>query len=190
MDERTELLKRIEELEEKLRQCQQREQELEALIEEYNEVMKKQFQVFDDFFEKLGTTKMIDPLTRVYAKDHFLRLLSYQHQRAFEENTPYTIFFVKTKVSKNEREKALMKIGKILKECVRVPLDSVGRYSDDTFALFVIGVGKETAPNIEERIKNHIESIGGIEYSIAYKSYPEDFMDLEKAILDLEKAVA
>ena len=63
MDERTELLKRIEELEEKLRQCQQREQELEALIEEYNEVMKKQFQVFDDFFEKLGTTKMIDPLT-------------------------------------------------------------------------------------------------------------------------------
>ncbi|MCD6551347.1 MAG: diguanylate cyclase [Thermotoga sp.] len=184
-----ELLKRIEELEKKLKQCQEREKELESLIEEYNEVLKKQFQVFDDFFEKLGTKKMIDPLTRVYSKDHFLRLLSYQHQRSFEENIPYTIFFVKVQSRGEEKESTLMRVGKVLKECVRVPLDSVGRYSEDIFALFVVDVPKSVAPKIAERIENFIKDIP-VEYKIAFKSYPKDFMDLEKAVSELKKAVS
>jgi PleD family two-component response regulator len=188
VSDNAELLKKIEELERKLRQCQEREKELESLIEEYNEVLKKQFQVFDDFFEKLGTKKMIDPLTRVYSKDHFLRLLSYQHQRSFEENTPYTIFFVKVQPSDTDKESTLMKVGKVLKECVRVPLDSVGRYSEDIFALFVVDVSKSVAPKIAERIENSIKGIPA-EHKIAFKSYPEDFMDLEKVLSELEKAV-
>ncbi|PLV58704.1 diguanylate cyclase domain-containing protein [Thermotoga sp. KOL6] len=190
MDDREELIRKINELEEKLKRCQQRQQELENLIEEYNDVLKKQFQVFDDFFEKLGTKKMIDPLTRVYSKDHFLKLLSYQHQRSFEENTPYTIFFVKVKLPEEEKERILMRVGKVLKECVRVPLDSVGRYSDDTFALFVVDASKTLAPKIKERIENFLKNISGIDYKVVYKSYPEDFMDLDKILSDLEKAVS
>ena len=189
MSGHAELLKRIEELEKKLKQCQEREKELESLIEEYNDVLKKEFQVFDDFFEKLGTKKMIDPLTRVYSKDHFLRLLSYQHQRSFEENIPYTIFFVKVQSRGEEKESTLMRVGKVLKECVRVPLDSVGRYSEDIFALFVVDVPKSVAPKIAERIENFIKDIP-VEYKIAFKSYPEDFMDLEKAVSELKKAVS
>lgn len=190
-EEREVLLEKIRLLEEKLKACQERERELETLLSEYNDILKRQFQLFDEFFEKLGTKSMIDPTTRVYSRDHFMKLLSYQHQKSFEENIPYSIFMVKLSNLKEleNKEMVLMKVGKSLKECVRVPLDSVARYSEDTFIMFTVDVNKEVSGKIMERISNSLENIPSLRVKLSFKNYPEDFVDLELALSELERMV-
>ena len=182
-----ELMERIKDLEEKLEQCKKREEELESMLNEYNEIIKKQFEAIDSFFENLGTKRIVDPLTRVYTKDHILKLLSHYHQKAFEENVEYALFSVKLSNLDDfkgmDKEKVLMISGKVLKECVRVPLDNVGRYSENIFLLIVTEVGKEVCGKIEKRIMDAFKSkLPSLNVEISYAFYPEEFEDLDKAL--------
>ena len=183
-----ELLARIKELEELLESCKQREKEMEQMLQEYNELVKRQFELFDSFVKDIGTKRLIDPLTRVYTKDHIMRLISYYHEKAFEERLEYGILAVRItnldELLPLERESNLVLLGKILRDSVRVPLDSIGRYSEDTFIILLTDINKENAEKVRARVEEMIEVQMGDEVRVktALRVYPEDGEDMEKLI--------
>ncbi len=180
---REELIRRIKELEDENTILKSRQDELEGLLVEYSTIMKKQFEVFDDFVKDVGTRRMIDPLTRVYSKEHLLKLITYYHQKAFEEGFGYSIIVITLKELANieqiEREHRLLSVGKLLKELVRVPLDSVGRYSEDQFIVLLTEVNKEISEKVLGRIENSIKNYG-IPYELKMVTYPDDSTNLEE----------
>ena len=182
------LLDKIKELEELLENCRQREKEMEGMLQEYNELVKRQFELFDSFVKDIGTKRIIDPLTRVYSRDHIMKLIAYYHEKAFEENFSYGILTVRIanleELLPLERESNLVLLGKILRDSVRVPLDSIGRYSEDTFIILLTDVNKENAERVRDRVEEMIKVQMGedIEVKISLKVYPDDGEDMEKLI--------
>jgi len=51
-----ELIQKVRELEDEVSRLKMRESELEMLLSEYSSIMKKQFEVFDDFIKDVGNT--------------------------------------------------------------------------------------------------------------------------------------
>ncbi len=192
LDELEKLKMRVQQLEDELQMCKQRERELEELLDQYTELLKQELKSYDDFVGDIGTSKMIDPLTRVFNKDYFLKFLTYFHQRAFEESIPYGVVLVKIK-NYDELERTVgdgdkwrtfsMQFGKSLKESVRVPLDTVGRLSKDTFAVILTEIDKDVMDKVVERIKNRLESLnlgfGTPDIKMVHVHYPEDTINLE-----------
>ena len=192
LDELEKLKMRVQQLEDELQMCKQRERELEGLLDQYTELLKQELKSYDDFVGDIGTSKMIDPLTRVFNKDYFLKFLTYFHQRAFEESIPYGVVLVKIK-NYDELERTVgdgdkwrtfsMQFGKSLKESVRVPLDTVGRLSKDTFAVILTEIDKDVMDKVVERIKNRLESLdlgfGTPDIKMVHVHYPEDAINLE-----------
>ena len=192
LDELEKLKMRVQQLEDELQMCKQRERELEELLDQYTELLKQELKSYDDFVGDIGTSKMIDPLTRVFNKDYFLKFLTYFHQRAFEESIPYGVVLVKIK-NYDELERTVgdgdkwrtfsMQFGKSLKESVRVPLDTVGRLSKDTFAVILTEIDKDVMDKVVERIKNRLESLdlgfGTPDIKMVHVHYPEDAINLE-----------
>lgn len=186
---REELLRKVMELEDEVTRLKMRESELEILLNEYSSIMKKQFEVFDDFIKDVGTKRMIDPLTRVYSQEHLLKLISYYHQKAFEENFGYALVTITInnfeKMDQMEKEHTLLRIGKLLKELVRVPLDSVGRYAENQFMVLLTEITKEQAEKVRERIENAMV-LHNIDVSIKFASYPDDSTNLEELVRTVE----
>jgi diguanylate cyclase (GGDEF)-like protein len=180
-----ELIQRVRELEDEVSRLKMRESELEMLLSEYSSIMKKQFEVFDDFIKDVGTRRMIDPLTRVYSHEHILKLISYYHQKAFEENFGYALVTITInnfdKLEQMEKEHALLSIGKLLKELVRVPLDSVGRSAEDQFIVLLTEITKEHALKVKERIENAL-ALHNIDATVKFAAYPEDSTNLEELV--------
>lgn len=195
MDGNPELERRIRELEEQLEKCRQREKEMEKLVQEYNELVRRQFEIFDEFVKDIGTKRIIDPLTRVYTKEHIMKLITYYHQKAFEENLNYGIIAARItnldEMMPLERESQLVLLGKILRDSVRVPLDSIGRYSEDTFMILLTDINKENAEKVLKRIKDMIEVQMGedIKMKLAMRVYPEDGENLEELMNDVLEEV-
>ena len=80
MSELEELRLKVRQLEDELQVCKQRERELESLLEQYSELIKAELQTYDDFMGELGTSRVIDPVSRVFSRDHFSkRLLKREH---------------------------------------------------------------------------------------------------------------
>jgi len=177
------LIEKVRELEDEVSRLKMRETELEMLLNEYSAIMKKQFEVFDDFIKDVGTRRMIDPLTRVYSNEHILKLISYYHQKAFEENFGYALVTITInnfdKMEQMEKEHSLLSIGKLLKELVRVPLDSVGRAAEDQFIVLLTEITKENATRVKERIENAI-ALHNIDATVKFACYPDDSTNLEE----------
>jgi len=177
------LIEKVRELEDEVGRLKMRETELEMLLNEYSAIMKKQFEVFDDFIKDVGTRRMIDPLTRVYSNEHILKLISYYHQKAFEENFGYALVTITInnfdKMEQMEKEHSLLSIGKLLKELVRVPLDSVGRAAEDQFIVLLTEITKENAMRVKERIENAI-ALHNIDATVKFACYPDDSTNLEE----------
>ena len=177
------LIEKVRELEDEVSRLKMRETELEMLLNEYSAIMKKQFEVFDDFIKDVGTRRMIDPLTRVYSNEHILKLISYYHQKAFEENFGYALVTITInnfdKMEQMEKEHSLLSIGKLLKELVRVPLDSVGRAAEDQFIVLLTEITKENATRVKERIENAV-ALHNIDATVKFACYPDDSTNLEE----------
>ncbi|WP_448374877.1 diguanylate cyclase domain-containing protein [Fervidobacterium sp.] len=177
------LIEKVRELEDEVSRLRMRESELEMLLNEYSSIMKKQFEIFDDFIKDVGTRRMIDPLTRVYSNEHILKLISYYHQKAFEENFGYALVTITIKnfdkMEQMEKEHSLLSIGKLLKELVRVPLDSVGRAAEDQFIVLLTEVTKENALKVKERIENAL-ALHNINAEVKFACYPDDSTNLEE----------
>ncbi|AMW31948.1 diguanylate cyclase (GGDEF) domain-containing protein [Fervidobacterium changbaicum] len=180
-----ELIQKVRELEDEVSRLKMRESELEMLLNEYSSIMKKQFEVFDDFIKDVGTRRMIDPLTRVYSHEHILKLISYYHQKAFEESFGYSLLTITInnfdKLEQMEKERVLLSIGKLLKELVRVPLDSVGRSAEDQFIVLLTEITKDNALKVKERIENAL-ALHNIDAAVKFAAYPDDSTNLEELV--------
>ncbi len=180
-----ELIQKVRELEDEISSLKLKNDELELLLNEYSSIVKKQFEAFDDFIKDVGTKRMIDPLTRVYSNEHMMKLISYYHQKAFEENFGYALVTVTIegfeKLTQIEREQALLTVGKLLKELVRVPLDSVGRASEDKFLVLLTEINHENSLKVKERIENAI-ALHDINAAVKYACYPDDSTSLEDLV--------
>ena len=180
-----ELIQKVRELEDEVSSLKLKDDELELLLNEYSSIVKKQFEAFDDFIKDVGTKRMIDPLTRVYSNEHMIKLISYYHQKAFEENFGYALVTVTIndfeKLAQIEREHALLTVGKLLKELVRVPLDSVGRASEDKFLVLLTEINHENSLKVKERIENAL-ALHDINAAVKYACYPDDSTNLEELI--------
>jgi diguanylate cyclase (GGDEF)-like protein len=190
MEEREELLKKIKVLEDQLEYYRARDAQMEQMIQEYNQFIKKQFELYDDFVKDIGTSRIIDPLTRVYSTEHINRLIAYYHQKAFEENRSYAIIMVRLLDCNDQFEKHLSSVGKILKSTVRVPMDSVGRFSEDSFVVLLTDVKKDIAAKVVERVDRSIKSSVEAHVKIAFRSYPDDGENLEQFIKDMSQEVS
>ncbi|HPO27336.1 MAG TPA: hypothetical protein PK315_07670, partial [Petrotogaceae bacterium] len=78
------LEKRVLELEGEVELYKQKLMEMDYLVEQYNELVKNEFNSFDDFVQNLVTRKIIDENTRVYSKDFFDKLFAIYYQKSFE----------------------------------------------------------------------------------------------------------
>lgn len=190
MDEREELLKKIKILEDQLEYYRMRDAQMEQMLQEYNQFIKRQFELYDDFVKDIGTSRIVDPVTRVYSSEHMNRLIAYYHQKAFEENRGYAIVMVRVCKQNEEFEKHLVLVGKLLKNAVRVPMDSVGKISDDTFVILLTDVNKENAQRVVERVKDSLKRSLEVETKVSFKVYPNDGEDLEKIIHQLQSEVS
>ncbi|HOJ89309.1 MAG TPA: diguanylate cyclase [Pseudothermotoga sp.] len=189
MDEREELLKKIKILEDQLEYYRMRDAQMEQMLQEYNQFIKRQFELYDDFVKDIGTSRIVDPMTRVYSQEHMSRLITYYHQKAFEENRSYAIVMVRLCEKDEHFEKHLAFIGKLLKNVVRVPMDSVGKVSEDTFVILLTDVNKENAQKVVERIKDSLKRGVDANTKVSFKVYPNDGEDLQKMIQQLQSEV-
>lgn len=197
MSELEELRLKVRQLEDELQVCKQRERELESLLEQYSELIKAELQTYDDFMGELGTSRVIDPVSRVFSKDHFSKFLVYLHQKAFEEGTSYGVVLIKLRnyselqdhLKEEELKRLLMKFGKILKEVVRVPMDAVGRVADDAFAVVLTEIQEEVMNSIVSRIRDKLEPLKdefeGVDFDIRSTHYPKSQTTVEEFLSDL-----
>lgn len=198
MGELEELRLRVQQLEDELQVCKQRERELEALLEQYSELIKEELKSYDDFVGEFGTSRVIDPVSRVFSREHFSKFLVYFHQKAFEEGIPYGVVVIKLRdytetlehLGKEVFQKFLMKFGKVLKELVRVPMDAVGRLSDDTFAIVLTETAKDVMDSIVSRIKSNLEPLKsefkGVDFDIRFTHYPESLTTVEEILSEIK----
>ncbi|MDI3516745.1 MAG: hypothetical protein PWP37_562 [Thermotogota bacterium] len=198
MGELEELRLRVQQLEDELQVCKQRERELEALLEQYSELIKEELKSYDDFVGEFGTSRVIDPVSRVFSREHFSKFLVYFHQKAFEEGIPYGVVVIKLRdytetlehLGEEVFQKFLMKFGKVLKELVRVPMDAVGRLSDDTFAIVLTETAKDVMDSIVSRIKSNLEPLKsefkGVDFDIRFTHYPESLTTVEEILSEIK----
>ncbi|HCZ05718.1 MAG TPA: diguanylate cyclase [Thermotogae bacterium] len=198
LGELEELRLRVQQLEDELQVCKQRERELEALLEQYSELIKEELKSYDDFVGEFGTSRVIDPVSRVFSREHFSKFLVYFHQKAFEEGIPYGVVVIKLRdytetlehLGEEVFQKFLMKFGKVLKELVRVPMDAVGRLSDDTFAIVLTETAKDVMDSIVSRIKSNLEPLKsefkGVDFDIRFTHYPESLTTVEEILSEIK----
>lgn len=190
MEEKQELLEKIKMLEDQIEYYKAREAQMEQLIKEYNEFIRKQFEIYDEFVRDIGTSRIIDPFTRVYSTEHISKLIAYYHQRAFEDNRSYGLILVRLPQRNDNFEANLLALAKLLKNMVRVPMDSVGRLNEDTFVVLLTEISKENTVKVVDRIKSSIEIHLSIPVKISFKSYPEDASNLEEMMKELYAGVS
>lgn len=198
MGELEELRLRVQQLEDELQVCKQRERELEALLEQYSELIKEELKSYDDFVGEFGTSRVIDPVSRVFSREHFSKFLVYFHQKAFEEGIPYGVVVIKLRdyaetlehLGQEVFQRFLMKFGKVLKELVRVPMDAVGRLSDDTFAIVLTETARDVMDSIVSRIKGNLEPLksefDGVDFDIRFTHYPESLTTVEEILSEIK----
>ncbi|MDI3472546.1 MAG: hypothetical protein PWQ20_243 [Thermotogaceae bacterium] len=194
-DERIkELEKKIEKLEEKLEAYKKREEELESVIEEYNNLVRKQFEYFENFLSALGSNEFIDPMTRTLKKEFALKLLDFYHQRYFENSREFALVFIdvdkfediNTRHGREKGDRVLIELAKTLKKCVRIPLDSVSRFGADEFVVILSEVTKEQATKIAQRLHKECNNISmnEIDFSVTTSvvHFPSDANNISDAL--------
>lgn|GEM_PF-6065 len=178
-------------------------QQMEGLIEQYNQLVKKEFDNIENVIEKMGTREVIDPTTRVYSRDHMLKYINFFHAKAFQENIEYSLIFVDiddfekatSGLNREQSDIILRELGKILKETVRVPLDTVSRLGANEFLILLTEISKKDSISVAKRIN---ENCAAKKFTSNGKTvqltcttsvihFPEDETELSKLLENGEK---
>ena len=136
----------------------------EMLMEKYHFLIYQGFNDFQNLIENFGSYEILDPLTRVFSSEHFLNYVKFYHSLAQRKEKTYTIvkltFENYGKICGEKSNEicnyALLKIVSVLKKKLRIPLDVIGKISQNSFAILIVEVGKEGAQKIIKRITNTI----------------------------------
>ncbi len=178
-------------------------QQMEELIEQYNQLVKKEFDNIENVIEKMGTREVMDPITRVYSRDHMLNYINFFHSKAFQEDIQYSLIFVdiddfEKATSKIDREQAdivLRDIGKLLKETVRVPLDTVSRLGANEFLILLTEISKKDSISVANRINKTCaekkfkvdNKVVQLTCTVSVIHFPKDETELSKLLENGEK---
>jgi len=188
-----ELKERIAFLEKELSTLKQKEEEMDDVVKQYNELIQQEFLSFEKFVEDLVDRKIIDENTRVYSKDFFDKFFSIYFQKAFESNNECGIVIISIphlkKLKLNEEKKIVERqLGKIIRESVRIPLDYIFRYSKDKFVILLTDVFEDVFENIINRINDRIEMLTDYSSTCEIKSFyiPNDKISTEDVYKILE----
>ncbi len=175
----------------------------EMLMEKYHFLIYQGFNDFQNLLENFGSYEILDPLTRVFSFEHFLNYIKFYHSLAQRKEKPYTIAklkFVNYGYICGEKSNeicnyALLKIVSILKKKLRIPLDVVGRISQDSFAILLVEVDKDGAKKILNRIVDPITKEDfvvnkvnlNIEIKTDFLSFPDDISTIDNIETFLEE---
>ncbi len=167
----------------------------EMLMEKYHFLIYQGFNDFQNLIENFGSYEILDPLTRVFTLEHFLNYVKFYHSLAQRKEKPYTLvkltFENYGEICGNKSNEicnyALLKIVSVLKKQLRMPLDVIGRVSQNTFAILLVEVNRGTAEDIISRIVDSITKnafvINGVSVEIHLKnvflSFPDDIVTVD-----------
>ena len=151
-------------------------------------------------YEKVQELSIMDGLTEVYLRRHFMERLDEEIDRAKRLNLTFSIGMVDVDHFKNCNDKyghlvgdaVLNKIAGRLKKAVR-EVDMIARYGGEEFCLVLPETTKELAVSVAERIRSTVaekpikafDEELGITVSAGIATYPEDGRTIE---ILLEKA--
>ncbi len=199
-DEIENLKRENEHLKERIKWYESQIEQMETLINQYNELVRREFDNLESVVNKMGTHEVIDPVTRVYSREHMLAYLNFIYSKAFEMNLKCAMIFFdiddfdqKTKtLEKDEIDILMREVGKFLKNAVRVPLDMVSKIGLDEFLILITETPRENVISIAHRINKSFASqkfeiggkIIGLTCTVSVVTFPEDSKEFAK-LLDL-----
>ncbi len=171
----------------------------ETLMEKYHFLIYQGFSDFQNLIENFGSYDILDPLTRVFSSEHFINYAKFYHSLAQRKEKPYTLVKlgfenygqVCGEKSNEICNYALLKIVSILKKGLRIPLDVIGRISQNTFSILIVEVDKQGAEKIIGRITDSIIKndflINNVSVSVKLTSDFASFPDEINTVDDIEK---
>lgn len=197
-EEIEDLKKENEHLRERIKWYESQIEQMEGLINQYNELVRREFDSLESVVNKMGTHEIIDPVTRVYSKDHMLAYLHFIYSKAVEINLKCALVFFdvddfekKTdKMEKSEVDILVREIGRFLKDAVRVPLDMVSRFGLDEFVILITETSRENVSSIAKRINKTFENkvfqvnekMINMTATLSVVTFPEDSTELPKLL--------
>ncbi len=173
-------------------------EQMENLIKQYNDLVRHEFDSLESVVNKMGTHEVIDPVTRVYSREHMLAYLNFIYSKAAQSNLKYALIFFdiddfsqKTDGMEKARIDSMMReTGKFLKEAVRVPLDIISRLGMDEFLILITETSRKDALSVAERIQmsfaqKHFQTGNGqiqLTATLSVVTFPEDSKELSKLL--------
>jgi|UniRef100_A0A7V3VSV8 diguanylate cyclase (GGDEF)-like protein len=197
-DELQDVKKENEHLKERIKWFEEQLGQMEELVKQYNELVRHEFDSLENVVNKMGTSEIIDPVTRVYSREHVLAYLNFIYPKIVESNLKCSLIFFdvdnfreKTKtLGKNDVDTLIREIGKFLKETVRVPLDIVARFGFDEFLILITETQKKDTISIAQRIKNSFSAKSfkvadvsiQLTATLSVVTFPDDSKELSKLL--------
>ncbi len=155
-------------------------------------------------YEKVQELAIVDGLTGVYLRRHFLERYDKELKRSKRHGFNLSFFMVDIDNFKRYNDKyghlvgdvALQEVAEILKNSIRT-VDLVCRYGGEEFAVILPQTDKEGALQVAERIRwaadNHrfkaYDQVTKVTVSIGVATFPEDAKDMDELIERADEAM-
>ncbi|OGP63811.1 MAG: hypothetical protein A2170_15420 [Deltaproteobacteria bacterium RBG_13_53_10] len=161
--------------------------ENEHLIHIVNQALEKSRTLMakERLEEEVRRLSITDDLTGLFNHRHFYKTLGSELTRLKRQKTSLSLLMLDVDNFKRyndlfghlEGDKVLRKIGDIVKNSIRINVDSGYRYGGDEFAALLIGASLDQALPIAERIRSSIEEAGfpNISVSVGLTEFQEHF---------------
>lgn len=106
----------------------------------------------------------LDPLTKLPTRAEFLDMLEDKIEQYKNESSPFLLMLVSLdayrylseNAEKDSVEQMIIKIADVIKQEIRLPVDSVARYDAATFAIILPGSKIDVAEIIANRIRENV----------------------------------
>lgn len=155
-------------------------------------------------FTDVQRLSIIDDLTGLYSRRHFLTLADHEFQRAIRSGHDFVALMIDIDHFKQINDKyghlAGDKVLKMLAEGLRTSLrsmDIIGRYGGEEFVILLPETNLSTAKHIADRMRTHIENSSyeteqgtiTITISVGLAAYSSNSKDLESMLTHADKAL-
>lgn len=144
--------------------------------------------------EELSRLSITDSLTGLYNQRHLYARLKEEVLRSERQKHPMALILLDLDRFKEYNDthghlagdEVLRNVGKIIRKCIRVGVDSGYRYGGDEFAVVLIDADLTVAQEIGRRIQEAMREHSGISASLGYSMF-FDGMDAEDLVAQADK---
>ena len=146
-------------------------------------------------YETMKENSIVDDLTRVFVRRHFLERFREELKRAFRYNFPLSVLMVDVDHFKSYNDKfghlvgdkTLKEVAQVIRENVR-KVDVIGRYGGEEFVIVAPEISKSQGVELAERIRSAVarkkltlfDEETQITVSIGVSSFPEDLENTQR----------